>query len=82
MKGYKFQLLKGSFTKEEAINLLTRLAEVKIRYHEGKISHSDNEEDIKMRENRIKRLQKDLYEARMYIEQKAGRVELNSEIAI
>lgn len=82
MEGFKFQLLKGSFTKEDALTLITRMTDVKIRYHEDKIEHSDNEEDIKMRENRIKQLQKDLYEARKKIEHQEGRIELQSEIAL
>lgn len=80
MKKYNFQLLKGSFTKDEAVSLLTRMADVKIKFHEDKIHTTSNEEDVKMRENRIKQLQKDLYEARLYIEKQNGRIELNSEI--
>lgn len=82
MRTFNFPLIKGSFSKEEAINLITRMTDVKIRFHEDKIHHSDNEEDIKMRENRIKQLQKDLYEARTYIEHQNGRVEINSEIVL
>ena len=82
MKTYNLQLLKGSFTKEEALNILTKMVDVKIRYHEDKIHSSSNEEDIKMRENRIKQLQKELYEARLYIEKQPARVELNSEITL
>lgn len=82
MKTYKFQLLKGSFTKEEAVNILTKMVDVKIKYHEDKIHHTSNEEDIKMRETRIKQLQKDLYEARIHIEKQNARIELNSEIIL
>ncbi|MBS1635674.1 MAG: hypothetical protein JST26_07100 [Bacteroidetes bacterium] len=82
MKTHNLQLLKGSFTKEEAISLLTRLVDVKIKYHEDKIHQTSSEEDIKMRENRIKQLQKELYEARLHIEKQQGRIELNSEIIL
>lgn len=82
MKKHSFQLLKGSFTKEEALSILTKMADIKIKYHEDKIHNSSNEEDIKMRENRIKQLQRDLYEARQYIEKQNGRVELNTEITL
>lgn len=53
-------LVKGEFTAIEAINLLTEMVAVKIRFHETKIEKSYNEEDIKMREQRIKQLQMDL----------------------
>jgi len=82
MKTFHLQLLKGSFTKEEALQILTKLLAAKINYHEDKIHLTDNEEDIKMREVRIKQLQKEFFEARMYIEKQKGRVELNSEVLI
>lgn len=80
MKKYSFQLLHGSFGKDEALDILTRMVDVKIKYHENKILRSDNAEDIKMREKRIKQLQKDLFEARKTIENKKDRIELTSEI--
>ena len=58
------QLIKGRFSKEEGIELLTQMVQVKIRFHEQKISKSHDEADIKMREKRIKQLQQDLQEAR------------------
>lgn len=82
MKTYNFPLIKGSFSKEEALTILTNMVEAKIKYHEGKILMTSNEEDIKMRENRIKQLQKDLYEVRNYLDHRTGRVELNSEIVL
>lgn len=80
MKTYNFQLLKGSFTKAEALSIITKMVDIKIKFHEDKIHNSLNEEDIKMRENRIKQLQKNLYEARLHIEKKTKKIELNSEI--
>ena len=62
------QLLKGTYTKQEALGLLAKLIDVKIKFQEEKIKNTDNEEDVKMRETRIKELQKNLYEARVYIE--------------
>jgi hypothetical protein len=63
----KLDLVKGSFTQTEAVDLLTRLVHVKIRFHEDKIEKSHNEEDIKMRETRIKELQRDFFEAKKSI---------------
>jgi hypothetical protein len=78
----KVQLLRGRFTKDEALNILTKMVDVKIKFQEEKIKTSDNEEDIKMRESRIKELQKDLFKARFYIEHQKGKIELNSDIII
>lgn len=77
----EIQLLKGNFTQSEALDILTQLIHIKIKFHENKIEKSDNEEDIKMRENRIKKLLQDLYEAKqVIITQK--QCDLNAEIII
>jgi hypothetical protein len=76
------QLLKGKFSSKDAIDLLTQLAHVKIKYHENKIKDADSEEDIKMRETRIKEIQKDLFEARKHIESSANGISLESLINI
>jgi hypothetical protein len=75
------QLLKGNFSQSDALDILTQLVHVKIKFHESKIEKSDNEEDIKMRENRIKKLLQDFYEAKqLIITQK--QCDLNAEINI
>ncbi|MBC7486158.1 MAG: hypothetical protein H7282_05350 [Cytophagaceae bacterium] len=77
------QLLKGTYSKQESLNLLTKLFDVKIKFQEDKIKSSDNEEDIKMRESRIKELQKNLYEARIHIEKyDSPYISLHSEISV
>lgn len=75
------QILKGHFTQDEALDILTQLVHIKIKFHENKIEKSDNEEDIKMRENRIKKLLQDLYEAKQVII-KQKQCDLNAEIII
>jgi hypothetical protein len=62
------ELIHGQFDRKDAIDLLTQFFHVKIKFHENKISSESNEEDIKMREKKIKRLQKELFEARTFIE--------------
>jgi len=57
-------LLKGNFSSAEALDLLHQLFQVKIKFHESKIETSQNEEDIKMREQRIKALQHDFATAK------------------
>lgn len=63
----KLQLIDGAFSPTESIEILTQLYHVKIKFHEEKVRTSANEEDIKMREGKIKALQKNLEEARAYI---------------
>ena len=63
-----FQLINGHFSPKEAIDMLTKMTQVKISYHEKQINDSDHEEDIKTREKRIKDLQRNLQEARQQIE--------------
>ncbi len=75
-------LINGSFTQAEAIDLLTNFIHVKIKFHENKIDKSHNEEDIKMREKRIKQLQKDFYEAKQEILLGGKKCELNAVIEI
>lgn len=82
MEKYSFQLVTGSFHKDEALDILTRMVDLKIKFHENKIQQSDNPEDIKMRENRIKQLQRNLLETRNNLEHLNNRIELNSEIVI
>ena len=53
------QLIQGQFSANEAIEIITKMVHVKIKFHEDKIHSNANEEDIKMRERRIKQLQKE-----------------------
>ncbi len=76
------QLIKGRFSREEALEMLTQLIHVKIKYHENKIDKSQNEEDIKMRERRIKQLQNDFYEAKLLILSKGESCELDASVKI
>ncbi len=65
-------LIQGMFSASDAIDLITQMIHVKIKFQESKINSTSSEEEIKMRERRIKELQKDLYEARKEIESKSG----------
>lgn len=77
-----FQLIKGHFSPKEAIDLITQMISVKIKFQESKINELSNEEDIKMREKRIKELQKDLYEIRKHIESSKTSIDIKGEIEI
>ena len=58
------------------------MVEVKIKFHEAKILPQLNEEDIKMRENRIKQLQKELVEIRNFITSKEAKIEIRSLVQV
>ena len=78
----KIQLIQGNFSAKDAIDIITQMIHIKIKFHESKISSNSNEEDIKMREKKIKQLQKDLFEARKHIEQKGRAIDIKAEIEI
>lgn len=50
-------LVEGTFALHQAIALVTELYDVKIRFHESMIQGNTMEEDVKMRERKIKSLQ-------------------------
>jgi hypothetical protein len=78
-----FHLLHGGFTSSDAIELLSKMIEVKINFHEGKISETTAEEDIKFRENKIKKLQSDLAELKKLLSSPNTRmVNLNANIEV
>jgi hypothetical protein len=76
----EIHLIDGQFSATDAIAILTQLTEVKIKYHENKIKSSDNEEDIKMREQKIKKLQKELADSREHIQKQTSNITINSTI--
>lgn len=78
----KIQLIEGNFNSKDAIEILTNMIHVKIKYHENKINEIYNEEDINMRETRIKKLQKDLVEIRKHIEKNNGKITIQSSISL
>lgn len=79
----KIQLLKGSFDSKDVEKIITDLLQVKIKYHEEKIGIDDEEETIKMRENRIIKLQNELAELRKFLSNKVNTsLSIESEISI
>ncbi|MGL2965830.1 hypothetical protein [Flavobacterium sp. XGLA_31] len=78
----KLQLIDGAFSPTETLELLTQLYQVKIKFHEEKVKNSANEEDIKMRERKIKLLQKNLDEARAFIKMENKHFHIESYITI
>jgi hypothetical protein len=78
----KVQLIQGQFSAEDAVDIITQMIQVKIRYHEKKINSSSHEEDIKTREGKIKQLQKELHDVRQAITIKKEAIQLDAEIKI
>jgi hypothetical protein len=76
------QLISGSFDKAEAISIVSQMIRVKINFHEQKIADSSNEEDIKFRESKIKKLQNDLYELKQKIGLGAKNVRIDAQLNI
>jgi hypothetical protein len=76
----KIQLIEGAFEAKDALDILTKMIHVKIKFQEDKINESSNEEDINMRETRIKRLQKSLFDIRQHIEKQDGQIKIESTI--
>ncbi len=78
----KIQLIEGNFDAKDALDILTKMIHVKIKFQEDKINESSGEEDINMRETRIKRLQKSLFEIRQHIESQDGKIMIDSSITL
>lgn len=80
----ELQLIKGRFEIEDALNLITKLVETKIKYLESKINNQgfNSEEDIKRREKRIIELQNELKQVRDNFLLLSSGIELNASITI
>ncbi|HVT86271.1 MAG TPA: hypothetical protein VHD35_13795 [Chitinophagaceae bacterium] len=73
-------VINGTFDSRDAIDILTQIIMVKIKFHEEKINHSQHEEDIKMREKRIRELQNDLSDLRKFIRDHQGKVSMHCSL--
>lgn len=75
-------LIQGNFSPLDSIELLNQMVLIKIKFHENKISKTSNEEDIKYRESKIKRLQHDLMDLKKYIENSDDHLLLDVQIKL
>jgi hypothetical protein len=78
----KIQLIEGSYDKQDALNLLSKIIKVKIDFHESKIDADSNAEDIRMREQKIKKLQNNLMDLRNNIHDSSNGIVINASIEI
>ena len=76
------QLIQGEFSPSDALDIITQMIHIKIKYHENKINRDSDEADIKSRENKIKNLQKELFDVRNFISSKNERVKIESVIKL
>jgi hypothetical protein len=74
------QLIEGQFTNKEALELITQMIHIKIKFHENKINNNSNEEDVKYRETKIKNLQKELFELKYYLDNNGNSVKLEAKV--
>jgi hypothetical protein len=78
----EINLLNGMFSKNEALDLISQMIQLKIKFHENKISHSSREEDIKSRESKIKFLHSELHGLRSFLESTNKDVSLYSKVEV
>jgi hypothetical protein len=74
------QLIEGQFNKKEALELITQMIHIKIKFHENKINNNSNEEDVKYRETKIKNLQKELFELKYFLDNNGNSVQLEAHV--
>jgi predicted nuclease with TOPRIM domain len=82
IKKMEIKLIDGEFSTKESLELITKMIHIKIKYHETKITEKSTEEDIKWRETKIKRLQKELYDLRKNWAENYRELNLNATIKI
>jgi hypothetical protein len=76
------KLIQGEFNSKEALELITQMIHIKIKYHENKIGKNSNEEDAKYRESKIKSLQKELYELKNNLNNNDKNLKIEANINI
>ena len=76
------QLINGHFNSEEAVDIINQMIQIKIKFQESKITADRSEEDIKMRETRIRQLQQSLTESRNFIKEQNGNIAITSNIQL
>lgn len=75
-------LIQGEFSYNDAMDLITQMIHIKIKYHKNKIAGTENEEEVKSLEAKIIQFQKELFEARNKIKAKKRAIKINSIINI
>jgi len=76
------QLFSGAFKSKDALDLITQMIQVKIKYHENMIDNMTNEDDIKFRESKIKSLYNTLQDFKNNTALQKENIEIDSLIKI
>ncbi len=76
------KLIKGHFSAADSLELIDNIIRQKIKFQENKIQQNSSEEDIKMREKRIKELQDNLADLRDYLSNSSNNITLDCSIHI
>jgi autonomous glycyl radical cofactor GrcA len=76
----KVNLANGVFYSGDASSIIRGMIEVKVKFHEDKISRLSNIEEIEMREQRIKELQRMQSKIQEWL--KAHREQANLELTL
>ncbi|WP_051408540.1 hypothetical protein [Sediminibacterium sp. C3] len=74
----QINLIQGQFSAAETAALIEQMLQIKITFHENKISVFSSEEEIKFRETKIKRLQEELASFRKQMHQQEGSFHLEA----
>jgi hypothetical protein len=75
-------LVDGRYTAAQTADLVTQLVQVKISFLEKLIQKSSEEEEIKMRETRIKALQVELRELKQAISTMSDSLDIDASIEV
>ena len=76
------QLIQGEFNPGDALELISKMIEQKIKYQENRISKYSSEEDIKYRESKIRYLQNELFELSNYVHSSNKNMKIEAIIKI
>lgn len=74
------KLIDGHFKAKDALEIITQMIHVKIKFQEDQIEKLSNEEDIKFREKRIKQLQDEITQFRNLVKSNDDVVSMQSTI--
>ena len=75
-------LIQGKFSASEAVDIISSMVQVKIKFHEDKITNTSNEEDIKQQEARIKELQNDFAALKKAIAANGGLIDIKAMVTV
>lgn len=78
----RIELINDDFEPKEALEILTKLIHINIKFHLDKVNVSSSKIEINMHENRIKRLQKHLFEISEHIEMLNSQITIKSSVTI